>query len=89
MMQIILNYLVIIIIPFLSGAFIRFLFSKRAKGWIVTVVFACLSLAALIIAVAVPNYGSELNGLLAVMAACLLLGSLLTAGIIKIRQRKK
>ena len=88
-MQIFMNYLLIFILPFLLGALLRFLMRKRSRGWIVTVIAAALALTMLIVAVAVPNHGSEANGLMAYQAACLLVGSLLVGGVLLIVRRKR
>ncbi len=38
--QIIVNWLILFILPFLAGMIIRFLARKSSKGWLVTVVVA-------------------------------------------------
>ena len=90
MAQIVLNYLMIFILPFLLGILLRsLLFRKKARGWIITVIAAVLAIVALIIAIAVPSHGSEANGLRMVQAICLLVGVLTAAGIIRLRHRQK
>ena len=88
MKQIVLNYLVIVIIPFLLGALIRFLFRKRSKAWLVTAITAFLAVAAFIIERTVPNHGSELYALLVVQAVCLLIGALLIGAVTRMMRRK-
>lgn len=89
MRQIFMNYLVIIIIPFLVGVFLRFLFRKRTKAWLITLITALLALAAFIVERTIPAYGSELYGLLVCMAASLLIGSLLIGTISRIVSHRK
>ena len=90
MVQIVLNYLLIFILPFLAGILLRsLLFRKTARGWIVTVIAAVLALVTSIVAFAVPSHGSEANGLLMCQAICLLAGVLLAAGIDRFQHRRK
>ena len=89
MTQIILNYLMIFILPFLAGILLRSLFRKKARGWIVTVIAAVFALVTSIVAFTVPSHGSEVNGILMYQAICLLVGVLLAAGIIRLRHRQK
>lgn len=89
MKQIVLNDLVIFVIPFLLGALVRFLLRRRSKAWLVTAVAACLALAAGVVAMTVPNHGSELYGLRLLQAVCFLFGSLFMGAAIRFLRRKK
>lgn len=83
------NYCCIFIFPFLAGVIARSVFFKKEKGWLVPVVTAAIAVVMGIIALAVPNYGSEANGLLTIQAICLTVGALATGGVIRIVRRKR
>lgn len=83
-----LSFPQLFVIPFLAGAFFRFLFRRRPRGWVVTLIAALLTLAAIFIEKTVPPYGSELFGILTAIAVSLLIGTLLMEIVTRIRRRK-
>lgn len=83
-LQIVWNWMIIFIFPFLSGVIIRVLFRNKEKGWIVSVIIGVLSLVAAIAAVALTSGGNERLGLMLIQAVCALAGSLLTGAIIRV-----
>mgnify|MGYP001069942776 CR=1 FL=1 len=85
MKQIILNYLVIFILPFLLGGVLRFALRKRTKAGLMTAAAALLSLAAWTVARNPPVLGSELYGLRFFQAACFTTGSLLIGLLLRWR----
>ncbi len=89
MKQVIINYLFVVVIPFLMGLFVRILFRRRSKAWFVTAMALAAALIALIVAMTVPNHGSELYGLRFIQAACLMLGSVLSGIIMHIKRKKR
>lgn len=89
MKQIVLNYLTIFIIPFLLGAFIRFLLRKFSKAWLTTAFCAALLLVALIVKMTVDSHGNEMYGILLYQAVCLSAGALFTGVIMRMTKRKK
>ena len=90
MTQEVLNILIIFIIPFILGVVFRVLFRNKKKGWIVSAVCGALVLAMAVIVFAIPSHGNEANGLHLWQAVCLLIGSHLSAGIIRtVRYSKK
>ena len=88
MKQIVLNYLLIFIIPFLLGTLIRFLFRKRSKAWMITGITALLALVEYNMISIFPS-DCELHGFRTIQAICLFLGSLLIGIIARVMSRKK
>ena len=76
-------------IDFTLTALFRFLLRKLKKGRIVSLAAGVLAFAALIAAIFIPSYGSELYGLLLMQAIFLLLGTLLTGAVLRLLRRKK
>ena len=85
--QIILNYLVIFVLPLISGGCVRFFCRKRSKAWLVTVAPALLAIAAYVAACNPPVLGSELYGLQTVQLCCFTIASLIVGLIF--RKKKK
>ena len=80
-------YTIFMIIPLLLGIFVRVLFGKSKKGWLLTVIFALFTSAAIIIAYNPPVIGSELYGLRALQLGCITAGAA-GAGVF-VRSRKR
>ncbi len=80
--QIVLNYLVIVILPFLLGFLLQFPLRKRTR-WFLPVALALLAAAAAIYASTNPDPGSEGPGLRAVQMVCLAAGAALAALIFR------
>lgn len=89
MKQIILNYLTIFILPFLLGAFVRFLLRKFSRAWLATAVCAVLTATMFALFLTVDSFGNEAFGIWLYVASCLLLGSLLTGTIARLLNRRK
>ena len=75
MIQILLNYLYIFVLPLLFGALLRLIAGRWKHAWLVSP--AALLLAAALVAYASTNPipGSEGPGIRALQALCLLLGT--------------
>jgi uncharacterized membrane protein YedE/YeeE len=78
MVQIMLNYLYIFIIPIIIGFAVRFFTRKIKRAYWVTVFFLVLSFVAWIIVYVVPSKGSEMHGIWALQATAAAIGSLVT-----------
>lgn len=89
MKQIILNYLTIFILPFLLGAFVRFLLRKFSRAWLATAVFAVLTATMFALFLTVDSFGNEMYGILLYQAVCLSAGALFTGVIMRMKKRKK
>lgn len=92
MLQIFLNYLTLIIIPALVGVIARLVFMKRRKGYIVSVIFGCISVVACLYALLNYGNGDESPALLAfssliATATCFVCG--VCGVIIKIVKKRK
>lgn len=92
MFQIFLNWLTIFIIPALIGVTIRLAFMKWRKGYIVPIIFFCISVVMSVYALLNYGNGDEGPGLLAVSsltatAACVVCGVIIR--IVKIVKKKK
>ena len=89
MLQIFLNYLAIIIIPALIGVIARLAFMKRQKGYIVSVIFGCISVVAILYALLIYSHGDEGPALLAFSSLIATVTSLVCGGIINIVKNRK
>jgi uncharacterized membrane protein YedE/YeeE len=78
MVQIMLNYLYIFIIPIIIGFAVRFFTRKIKRAYWATVFFLVLSFVAWIIVYVVPSKGSEMHGIWALQATAAAIGSLVT-----------
>lgn len=87
MKQIIINYLLIFGLPLVVGFLIRMLLQRLNKSYLVTVVFAALTVIAWLVVLIVPSHGSESNGLLAIQATVAFGSSLLTGLILRLKAR--
>jgi hypothetical protein len=85
MVQIILNYLYIFIIPIIIGFAIRFFTRKINQAYWVTVFFVILSIVMWIIVYIVPSNGSEMYGILALQATAAAIGTLVTGIAVRLR----
>lgn len=88
MAQIIENYLVIFIIPLALGVIVRVLIRKKPKAWIFSAVCAVLMIVFGILFAVIDTHGDEGLGLCFIQSVCLLAGSLVTGGIIKIAKKQ-
>ena len=88
MAQIIENYLVIFIIPLALGVIVRVLIRKKPKAWILSAVCAVLMIVFGILFAVIDTHGDEGLGLCFIQSVCLLAGSLVTGGIIKIAKKQ-
>lgn len=89
MLQIIYNYLIIFILPFLVGLIARFVIQKSKKPFILTICLIVFAVFMWVIAYVVPNYGDEGNGLRALQASCSAIGALIAGLITRVRQIEK
>jgi len=87
-LQIVWNWLIIFIFPFLAGVIIRFLFRNKAKGWIVSAIIGVLALAAVIAALALTSR-SERYRFVLIQILCALVGSLLTGAITRVQKNQE
>jgi len=88
MKQIIMNYLGIFIVPALIGFAVRFLLRRSQKGYWVTVGLAILTVIGWIAANTIPNHGSELYGILALMMTSALAGSFVTGLVVRLKANR-
>ena len=88
MVQIILNYLYIFIIPIIIGFAVRFLILKINQAYWVTVFFVLLSVVSWIIVYIVPSNGSEMYGIWALQATAAAIGSLVTDIAVRLRNSR-
>lgn len=87
MLQIIINYLYIFGLPIIVGLAARILLRRLNKAYFVTVAFAILALIALVVAIVVPSYGSEMYGIMTIQAIAALVSSLLTGLVLRLRSK--
>lgn len=83
MARIIQNYLFIFILPLLLGAVARFLLRRAGRGYYITLTAAALAVAGWMAYRILPNHGSELYGILALIATSAAAGALLTALLLR------
>lgn len=88
-MQIFLNYLTVFILPAVIGAAARLLFMKAQRGWIVSLVFTCLSVGAGTAVLVLPGNGNEAPGLLAISALTATVTSLIIGLILMLIRKQK
>lgn len=89
MFQIFLNYLTIIIIPALIGVIARLAFMKWRNGYIVSVIFGCISVVAILKALLIYSHGDEGPTLLAFSSLIATATCLVCGGIINIVKSRK
>ncbi len=88
MEQIIVNWLILFILPFLAGMIIRFLARKSSKGWLVTVAVAAL-IAVFVILNLVTNSNIESFFFRMYQIAFVFIGSLIMGLILVIVKKIK
>ena len=88
MVQIMLNYLYIFIIPIIMGFAVLFFTRKIKRAYWATVFFVVLSFLAWIIVYVVPSKGSELHGLWALQATAAAIGSLVTGIAVRLKNSR-
>ena len=86
-MSVVSIYLYIIVLPLILGAALRFLLRKRKKSWLFSLLLAVIAAVALLRALFPPVLGSELYALRFVQAISMLIGSLVTGGVLRIKKR--
>lgn len=86
MLQIVKNYLIIFIIPFLVGVAVRLLCRRVNKAYFITAAFAVLAIIAWVVAFVVPSHGSELYALIAAQATTAAVGTLLLELVLQIKK---
>lgn len=86
MLQIVQNYLLIFIIPFLVGTAVRLLCRRVNKAYFITAAFAVLAIIAWVVAFVIPSYGSELYALIAAQATSVAVGALLIELVLQIKK---
>lgn len=86
MLQIVKNYLMIFIIPFLVGVAVRLLCRRVNKAYFITAAFAVLAIIAWVVAFVIPSYGSELYALIAAQATSAAVGALLIELVLQIKK---
>ena len=84
-----LNNFVVFVLPFLCGLLLRILLQKARLGWLVTVLFAVLTVITMVIVVDPPVSGSEYYGIRVCQCLCATGGSLLVVMILKLKRRKR
>lgn len=87
MSQIIKNYMLIFVVPFLIGVAVRFLCRRAKRSYLITAGFAVLVVIGWAAFYIVPSHGSEMYGIIALMATSAAVGALL-AGVI-VRSKRK
>ena len=85
MPQVLWNWVCILVLPLLVGAAARFVCRKFEKAYIITIAAAILSVAAFIISKNPPVNGSELYGILTVMAVSFTVGSFVVGLIVRVK----
>lgn len=86
--QIIKNYLFIFIIPFFAGAVVRFLCQPMKRRYLITPVIAVLAVIVWVVFYTVPSHGSELYGIIALLATCAAAGALLAGLTVRVKRRR-
>ena len=87
MKQIIINYLFIFGLPVIIGLAVRIILQRFNKAYLVTTLFAILTAIGWYIANAMPSYGSELHGILAIQTTVVFVSSLLTGLILRLKKK--
>ena len=87
MRQIIWNWMLIAVLPFLAGLLFRWLLRRWRRGWILTAAAAILALILFLWALTIPIPGSEGPGLWAIQAVCLTLGAGVMELILKLKRQ--
>ena len=85
MQQIFINYLVILILPFLAGFAVRFIVRRKRRAFVLKLCLMALAAILWGIAAVVPNHGSEANAITAMMAGCLAAGALAAGLVSRVR----
>lgn len=88
MKQIIMNYLCVFIVPALIGFAVRFLLRRTPKGYWITAGLVILTIIAWVAANVIPNHGSELYGILALMVTSALVGSFVTGLLVRPKAKR-
>ena len=88
MKQIIINYLFIFGLPVIIGLAVRIILQRFNKAYLVTTLFAILTAIGWYIANAMPSYGSELHGILAIQTTVVFVSSLLTGLILRLKKKR-
>ena len=84
MAQIIKNISFVFILPLLIGFLARFLIRKTNRAFILTICLGVLAAIMWGINFVVPSHGSELYGILAMIASCLAVGSVIAEVVTRI-----
>lgn len=87
MRQIIWNWMLIAVLPFLAGLLFRWLLRRWRRGWILTAAAAILALILFLWALTIPIPGSEGPGLWAIQAVCLALGAGAMGLVLQLKRR--
>ena len=87
MIQIIINYLLVVGLPIVVGLAVRILLQRFNKAYFATVVFVVLALVGWVVVNVVPSNGSELYGILATQATIAFVSSLLTGLVLKLKSK--
>ena len=85
--QILFNIFMVYILPVIIGIVVRVTVRKIRKPFVVTIGLILLAALMWMIAVVVPNHGSEGSGIMAMMATCLALGALITEVLTSISRK--
>lgn len=83
---IVLNNLVVFVLPFLCGLLLRLLLRKAQKGWLVTAVFAVLTVVTTAIAFNPPVSGNEYYGIRMYQCLCAAAGSMLVGLMLRLKK---
>lgn len=85
--QIIKNYTLIFIAPFLIGCVVRFLCRHIKRAYLVTLAFIAIAIVGWTARFVVPTHGSELYGIIALIATSMAIGALLTGLIVRTKNK--
>lgn len=88
MLQIIQNYLLIFMIPFVVGVVLRLLIRKTRKPFILSVSAVVLAVIMWIVYAVVPTHGSEGYGIITLVFTTMALGTLISGLITRIWHKK-
>lgn len=83
MKQILFNYFIIFVLPFVLGGCIRFFCRKWSKAWLITAISAVSTIIAYVVACNPPVLGNEGYGLRTIQLCCFTFASLLVGIVLR------
>lgn len=84
--QLIKVYMMLYIVPFLTGVAVRFLCRHIKRGYVVTLLIFVLAVIAWVVLYTVPANGDQLHGFTAHMATSAAVGAVLAGLITQLKQ---